>query len=134
MGQSAAVATPEYVDVPAKVLQRLRKICLALPEAHEQQAWAGARWCIRKRSFAHVLAVDSKDGTTIVLTFRSSGAELEALRGSGHPFFKPGWGDTVVGMVIDAGVDWAEVGELLTESYCIVAPKKLAAQVDRPEG
>jgi hypothetical protein len=39
----------------------------------------------------------------------------------------------MVGMIIDDGVDWQEVAELVTESYCIVAPKKLVAQVDRPE-
>jgi hypothetical protein len=35
-------------------------------------------------------------------------------------------------MVIDAGVDWDEVAELLTESYCLLAPRKLVALVDRP--
>ncbi len=28
-------------------------------------------------------------------------------------------------MVLDAGVDWDEVSELLTESYCALAPRKL---------
>jgi hypothetical protein len=30
-------------------------------------------------------------------------------------------------------VDWHEVAELVTESYCILAPNKLAALVERPE-
>ena len=122
----------EYADVPADVLRELRAACLALPEAHEQQAWAGTRWCIRKRSFAHVLTLDSPAGPTTVLSFRSGGAELAALRATGHPFFRPGWGDNVVGMVLDGATDWDEVTELVTESYCIMAPKKLAALVDRP--
>jgi hypothetical protein len=37
-------------------------------------------------------------------------------------------------MIIDAATDWAELAELVTESYCIQAPKKLAAQVERPAG
>jgi hypothetical protein len=37
-------------------------------------------------------------------------------------------------MVLEAGVDWDEVGELLTESYCVLAPKKLVSLVDRPAG
>jgi hypothetical protein len=41
--------------------------------------------------------------------------------------------DNVMGMVLDDNVDWEEVGELLTESYCILAPKKLAALVHRGE-
>lgn len=38
----------------------------------------------------------------------------------------------MLGMVLDADTDWDEVGELLTESYCVQAPKRLAALVDRP--
>jgi hypothetical protein len=66
--------------------------------------------------------------------FRSSGDELDALRATGHPFFTSGWRDDVMGMVIDDGIDWTEVRELVTESYCLLAPKKLAALVERPEG
>ena len=126
---------PDYADVPAEVLNRLRTCVAHLPEAYEEQAWAGRRWRIRKRTFAHVLTVDSKDGPVTVMTFRSSGPELEALQGTGHPFFKAGWGNNVMGMVVDADVDtidWDEVRELVTESYCLMAPKKLAAAVPRP--
>jgi hypothetical protein len=37
-----------------------------------------------------------------------------------------------MGMVVGDDVDWGEVAELLIESYCIMAPKKLAQLVDRP--
>jgi hypothetical protein len=37
-------------------------------------------------------------------------------------------------MLLDATTDWTEVAELLTESYCVLAPKKLQALVDRPGG
>ncbi|MDT0276866.1 hypothetical protein [Blastococcus goldschmidtiae] len=36
-------------------------------------------------------------------------------------------------MRLDDGVDWEEVGELLTDSYCLLAPQRLAASVPRPE-
>jgi hypothetical protein len=35
-------------------------------------------------------------------------------------------------MVLDEGVDWAEVAELVTESYRVQAPKRLGASVDPP--
>ncbi|MCW6010462.1 MmcQ/YjbR family DNA-binding protein [Micromonospora sp. CPCC 205371] len=130
-------------DVPPQVLARLRPICLGLPETYEEPAWVGTRWRIRKRTFAHVLTVDpdhqmayakaaATDEPVCVLTFRSPGDEIQGLVSSGHPFFKPGWGEDVVGMVLDADADWEEVGELLTESYCVLAPKRLAARVERP--
>ena len=37
-------------------------------------------------------------------------------------------------MVLGDGVDWDEVAELLTESYCVHAPKKLVELVERPTG
>ena len=67
-----------------------------------------------------------------VITFRSSGDELEALVGSGFPFYKPEWNPQVVGLVLTPDVDWSEVTELLTESYCLMAPQKLARLVERP--
>jgi hypothetical protein len=127
-----ALSATEYADVPPEVVTELRSVCLSLPEAVENQAWAGTQWRIRKRTFAHVLTVDFADGPVTVLTFRSSGPELDALRRAGHPFFRPAWGTNVVGMVLDAGVGWDEVTEFLTESYCILAPKKLVELVNRP--
>ena len=121
----------EYADVPPGILAELRSACLDLPDAYEEQAWAGTRWRIRKRTFAHVRTFDSAEAPLTVVTFRSSGPELDVLLGTGHPFFRPGWGTNVVGMVLGADVDWAEVGELMTESYCVMAPKKLVELVER---
>ncbi len=116
----------EYADVSPKVVARLRKVCLALPDAYEEKAWAGHRWMVRKRTFAQVLGVDEHT----VLTFRSEPPELDVLCVAGPPFFKLGWGRDVMGMVLDAKTDWAEVTELLADSYCVMAPKKLRAVVE----
>jgi hypothetical protein len=134
----------EYADLPLEIVTELRLVCLAFPEACEEPAWVGTRWRIRNRTLAHVLTVDSgwppayaraagTTGPVTVLTFRSSGPELDALRSAGKPFFAPRWRAEEVGMVIDAGVDWNEVAELLTESYCVLAPKKLVELVNRPD-
>ena len=139
--------------VPAEVLAGVRSICLALPEAYEEEAWAGVRWRIRTRTFAHVLLVAEgwppvyaraaapampADGPAVVLTFRSAGPELDVLRHGGPPFFAPPWRADEVGMVLPAvlpaAVDWDEIAELLTESYCALAPKTLARRVERPGG
>lgn len=122
----------EYLDVAEDVLEKLRSVCAPLPDAYEEPAWAGTQWRIRKRTFAHVLALESADGPVTIVTFRSSGPELDALRRIGHPFFAPRWGTNVVGMVLDGDTDWDEVRELLTDSYCVLAPKKLAALVGGP--
>jgi hypothetical protein len=139
----------EYADVPPGVVAKLRAICLTLPDAYEEEAWAGTRWLVRKRTFAHVLAVEGRSdsahtraakgdaddtaGPTTLVTFRSAGEELAMLREAGHPYFYAGWGRDVVGVVLEGEIDWDEVAELMTESYCVLAPKKLVALVDRPE-
>ena len=123
---------PEYSDVPAGIVAELRATCLGLPETYEEEAWAGLRWMVRRRTFAHVLTLEADRGPTTVMTFRSAEPELGILLTAGHPFFKAGWGTNVVGMVLTVQSDWDEVAELLTESYCVLAPKKLTALVDRP--
>lgn len=120
-------------DVPDDIEALVRKRCLALPEAYEERAWVGTRWMVRKRTFAHVLGVEVDAGPLVVLSFRSAGEELDTLRGAGHPFFVLGWGRDALGLVLDADTDWDEVRELVTESFCVLAPKKLIALIDRPD-
>ncbi len=119
-------------DVPEDVEIRLRAVCLALPDAYEERAWVGTRWRVRGRTFAHVLGVELQSVLNVVLSFRSAGEELEILRHTGHPFVVLGWGRDAMGIVLDRDTDWDEVRELVTESYCALAPKKLVALVDRP--
>ena len=123
---------PDYIEDPPDVLARLRSICLDLPEAYEEPAWAGTRWRIRKHTFAHVRTVVTDTGPITWVKFRSRGPELDSLLGHGHPFAPGGLGSDVVAMTIDDTTDWAEVGELLTESYRLFAPKRLATRLDRP--
>lgn len=127
-----AEAKSRYTDdVPDEVTARLRRLCLALPDVHEERAWVGTRWAVRKRTFAHILGVRlAGEDPSVVLAFRAAGEELEALRHAGHPFLVLGWGRDALGMVLDADTDWDEVRELVTESFCVMAPKKLVALVD----
>ena len=130
----AEEAKRRYTDgVPEDVEIRLREMCLELPDAYEERAWVGTRWMVRKRTFAHVLGVEVGDAdAVVVLSFRAAGDELETLRHAGHPFFVLGWGRDAMGMVLDSDTDWDEVRELVTESFCVLAPKMLVARVDRP--
>ncbi len=120
-------------DVPPEIEARARELCLRLPEAYEEQAWLGTRWMVRKRTFAHVLGVDDGAGPYVVVAFRAAGEELEVLRHTGRPFVVLGWGRDAMGLVLDSGTDWDDVRELVTESYCVMAPQKLIALLDRPD-
>lgn len=127
------VPVPDYVDVDEEVLARVSERCLALPEAWDEPAWTGHRFLVRKKNFAHVFAISGADGSVAtILSFRSPDEERLALLATGHPFFHLGWGRNAVGMVLDDDTDWDEVTEIVTESYCEMAPQKLVARVDRP--
>lgn len=96
---------------------------------------------VAKRNFAHVLMIDGgwppayaraagSDGPICVLTFRTSAAATGALRFKRPLFFRPVSWPNIVGLALDANTDWDKVAALLTKSYCVLAPKKLAALVD----
>jgi hypothetical protein len=71
-------------------------------------------------------------GPACVLMVRASGPELEVLRSTGAPFFAPPWRADEIGLRLEGEVDWEEIAELVTESYCTVAPKRLRDALDRP--
>ena len=108
----------------AENLERMRAIALALPEATEELTW-GTDINFRVRN--KIFAFPGQGGT---LTVKADRDELPALLAD--PRFRPapylargGW----VVMELGSEPDWAEVEELIHTSYCLIAPKKLAAQV-----
>jgi hypothetical protein len=116
-------------------------VCLELPEAREEVAWVGTRWCIRKKTFAHVLMIcegwppayaraAGSDGPICVLTFRTAGPEVDPPRFAHPPFFRPVWLPNIIGVVLDDRTDWEDVGKLVVASYRVLAPNKLAAQIE----
>jgi hypothetical protein len=136
----------EPTAVAPAIVAALRSICAALPEVVEEEAWVGTRWTVRSQTFAHVLVIDGgwppayvrafgTDGPQTVLTFQAPDDEIDAYRAMGHPFSLPPWRPNIVGLALDDGehpIDWEEIAELVADSYCELAPRKLAAQVDRP--
>ena len=128
------------VPIPPPVVARLRAICSGLPETREERAWVGMRWCVRKKNFAHILVIDQgwppayakaagSEGPVCVLTFRLPVQTLDAPRFTRPPFFRPPWWPNIAGMALQADTDWDEVESLVTESYCVLAPSRLAALV-----
>jgi hypothetical protein len=121
--------------VPAPALSRLRTLCLALPEVAEEAAWAGTRWVVRKKNFAHAVAIEDgwppayaeasglHDGC--VLTFRFDPAH-DVMRWSRPPFFRPPWFANIAGVELTGATDWNELETLVIDSYRVLAPGKLA--------
>jgi predicted DNA-binding protein (MmcQ/YjbR family) len=112
--------------VRLRPLDRLRRICLALPEAYEEETWGSATFRVHKKMFA--IAGDHEGDSKV--TMKADRDEQRALLELGQPYFFPAYVGSKGWIGIDlafAGLEWAEVDELVRESYRLVAPKKLAA-------
>lgn len=117
--------------MPPRPLTRLRKQCLALPEAHEVEAWGAPTFRVRNKLFAMYSSVDSQHSGGRPAVWCKAGPGNQQLMIAAAPtrFFVPpyvgpsGW----VGVYLDGAVDWGEVDELLRDAYRLVAPKRLAA-------
>ncbi|MFS3128419.1 MmcQ/YjbR family DNA-binding protein [Nocardioides sp. Bht2] len=124
------MAKKQRAEVPAWMVEQIRAVVDPLPRAYEEFAWVGVRWRIGAATVAHLFG--GEDGL-IRITLRGEADEVAAFEHLGAPYFRAGWGDNVIGMIVDDATDWSEVAELLIDSYCLQAPEHLAAQVDRPD-
>lgn len=110
-------------------LNRLRAICLALPEASEQGGVGNPTFKVRDKIFAMRHQVG---GRMSLWCKAPPGAQAALIHTSPQHFFTPpyvghhGW----VGAWLDAELDWEQIADLIEESYRMTAPKRLSAQLD----
>ncbi|MBX9855942.1 MAG: MmcQ/YjbR family DNA-binding protein [Gemmatimonadaceae bacterium] len=111
------------------VLDRVRALCLALPDAHEVEAWGEPTFRVRNKLFAMYASPGNHHGRGRPALWIKAKAEnqrllmeLEPTRYFAPPYVGPsGW----VGMWLDKRPRWREVEELLRDGYRQVAPKRL---------
>jgi len=78
-----------------------------------------------------LVAVEDPAGKPVtLLVLRADPDQREVLLSTGHPFFASRAGRDRIGVVLTDDPDWEEIRELVTESYRILAPKKLTALLD----
>ncbi|HEX6994966.1 MAG TPA: MmcQ/YjbR family DNA-binding protein [Gammaproteobacteria bacterium] len=108
-------------------LERLRKICLALPDATEKIAWGDPTWRVRDKIFAMAKGNYPGGRPSVWMKGRDGTQEsLIALDPDG--FFVPpyvghkGW----IGVWMDRPrIKWSMLEDLIAESYTLVAkPRK----------
>jgi hypothetical protein len=126
---------PSRVTTDAKVareaLDRLRKICVALPEAAFEPEGHHASFRVRKKVFAYFLDNHHGDGIIGACVKSDKRANAKLVKDDPKRFFLPayiaarGW----VGVRLDTKrVDWKDVAQRIEASYRSVAPKTLATR------
>ena len=126
------------VEVPEDIAGRVRALCLALPEVTVRVDYSRIRerstaWSfdIRRRSFCLLVAREDPAGRAVpLLVLRAAPGDRAALLAVGGPFFAPRAGRDRVGVLLTGDPDWQEIRELVTDSYRVLAPKKLTALLD----
>ena len=116
----------------ASPLERLRAICLALPEAEERQTWDCQTFRVRAKIFAMHVPGRELGASGVGLWCKApKGVQELLIEADPGRFFRPpyvgpkGW----IGMRLDGLVDWDEVAGLVRRSWGMTAPKRLVAMV-----
>lgn len=110
----------------AAAMVKVREICLALPEACETRTWGSPHFRVREKIFAGADDHAPRPSIGLKLSLERQAQMLRDPRFTVAPYVgKHGW----VTMDLGEQKDWAEVRDLVIESYCAIAPKKLAAQI-----
>ena len=116
-------------------LDRLRSVCMALPEVTERLSHGAPTWFVRDKK---VFVTYWGDGHHKNFDFphlwcaAAPGAAAELIELEPERFFRPpyvggrGW----LGVRLDVDVDWDELAEICKDAYRVIAPASLAALVD----
>jgi hypothetical protein len=117
-----------------RVLQRVRAICLALPEVSERLSHGAPTFFVRgKKAFLMVLTDHHGDGRFAIWCAAPTGMQSMLVDADPERFFVPpyvghrGW----LGVRLDRGLQWDELEGIAEDAYAEVAPRKLvkAAQL-----
>ena len=120
-----------------RILERIREICLGLPETSERLSHGAPTFFVRgKRAFLMVLTNHHDDGRFAI--WCAAPAEMQRMLVEADPerFFVPpyvghrGW----LGLRLDRALDWDELAGIAEDAYAEVAPPKLveASSASRP--
>ncbi|MEO8538156.1 MAG: MmcQ/YjbR family DNA-binding protein [bacterium] len=113
-------------------IDRLRQLCLALPETTERMSHGEPTWFIRDKKTFVMFSTRHHGGPFGFWAAAPFGAQDALISSNPERYFRPpyvghrGW----VGVRLDTDdVDWAEVVSVVREAYRAVAPAGLASLV-----
>lgn len=111
------------------VLQRLRRLCLSLPETTEVGSWGHPNFRAGKRTFAAFELVRGRPS----IAFRLDPVDVDLLLRRRHFFVTPYGRGQWVSVWADVPLDWRLVGDLLRRSYQVVALKRMIAALEQAQ-
>jgi hypothetical protein len=116
-------------------LERLRELCLALPETTERLSHGEPTWFVRGKKTFVMYADHHHDDRLAFWCAAPEGAQDVLVAGAPDRYFIPpyvghrGW----LGVYLDVPVDWDEIAGLVTDAYRTVAPRRLVEQLEQAQ-
>jgi hypothetical protein len=117
-----------------RFLERIRGLCLALPEVSERLSHGAPTFFVRgERAFLMVLTNHHGDGRFAIWCAAEPGTQALLLEADTERFFVPpyvghrGW----LGFRLDRGLDWNELAGIVEDAYAEVAPARLVEAARR---
>jgi hypothetical protein len=116
---------PNSVDPGANQIERVRQICLSLPETWEKISHGEPTWFVGKKVFAMFSNNHHSDGHIAVTIPAAIGVQEALIKKSSKKFYRPpyvgvrGW----VGIEVDRLTD-KELTLHLREAWKLIAPPK----------
>jgi hypothetical protein len=111
--------------------ERLRAICLALPEVTERVSHGSPTFFVReKRTLCTIHPSGHHGERPSIWAPAPPGVQAQLVGEEGDRFFRPpyvggrGW----IGLYLDRDVDWDEVEQIVADAYRQVAPKTLVSR------
>lgn len=112
------------------LVERLRGVCLALPEVTERLSHGEPTWFVRGTKSFVMMSDHHHDDRVGFWCAAPPGVQAEMVEAEPTRFFRPpyvggrGW----LGVHLDIGdADWHEIEVIVREAYRTVAPAKLSA-------
>jgi hypothetical protein len=119
------------IDTGEKHLERVRRICMALPETSEKLSHGEPTFFVRKKVFAMCSNNHHNDGHVAVVLPAAIGIQAMLIETAPEKFYRPpyvgvrGW----VGVELDRVTD-EELAFHVHEAWRLIAPEKLHALVE----
>ncbi len=113
-------------------IERLRRICLALPETTERLSHGEPTFFVRDQKTFVMCADHHHDDRLAFWCAAPDGFQHMLVEAEPDRFFVPpyvghrGW----LGVRLDVPVDWDEIRAIVEGAYRTVAPRRLVAELD----
>jgi hypothetical protein len=129
--ENAPVYEPPPTLDDGTALERVRALCLALPQASERASHGRPAFFVGgKRSFVSFMDNHHHDGRLALWCAAPAGMQAALVESDPAVYFVPpyvghrGW----VGVRLDRGLDWDAVAGVVEDAYAAVAPARLLEQ------